>query len=89
MAFYGSNAIINVVNGITTNITGSEFLTLLIIVLILISICLMFRMPLELTIPLILPLLIVISIQTNEIISVLGVALLYAAILIAKKWIAN
>jgi len=89
MGFYGDNAIVNVINAITINITGSEFLTLVMIILVLVFICLMFRMPLELTIPLVLPLLIVIAIVTAEIISVLGVALLYAAIIIAKKWIAN
>ena len=89
MAFYGDNFITGLLNLITINITGSEFLTLLFIVLVLVTICLMFRMPIELTIPLILPLLIVISIATSEIMSVLGVAILYGAIIIAKKWIAN
>lgn len=89
MAFYGDNLIADVLNALTYNITGSEFLTLLLIVLTLVAICLMFRMPIELSIPIILPLLIAISITTSEIVTVLGVALLYAAIILAKKWIAN
>ena len=89
MVFYGDNLIVTVLNAITFNITGSEFLTLSMIVLLLVAICLMFRMPIELTIPIILPLLIVISIATSEMVTSLGVALLYGAIILAKKWIAN
>lgn len=89
MAFYGDNIIVDILNALSTNITGSEFLTLLLIVLVLVGICQLFRLPIELSIPFILPLLIAISIATSEIVTVLGVALLYGAIIIAKKWIAN
>jgi len=89
MAFYGDNAIVDFLNAFTQNVTGSEFGTVLVIVLTIVALCMMFRLPLALTLPLILPLLIVISINTGEIVSILGVALIYAAILLAKKWIAN
>jgi len=89
MAFYGDNQIVEILNYMTQYVTGSEFLTILMIVIIIVALCLLFRLPLSLTIPLVLPLLIAISIGTGEIVSVLGVALIYAAILLAKKWIAN
>ena len=89
MVFYGDNQIVLILNSLTTNITGNEFLTIFMLVMAIIAMCSVFRLPLELTIPLVLPLLITISISTGEIVSILGVGLIYAAILIAKKWVAN
>ena len=90
MAFVNTDGIIGqILIYLTQNITGHEALTYLMIVMTLIGICLMFKMPLELTLPVILPLLIVFGLYATNLFYVLGVAMLYLAILVAKRWVAN
>lgn len=78
-----------VVVSLTDNVTGSLFLTLLLIVMLLMSICILFRMPIEWSSLIVMPLLIVIGSFQGSFISVLGVFLIYAGILLAKYWIVN
>ena len=90
MIFYNaSQAIGQIVEGITTNMTGGLFLTLLTIVLFLIALCLMFRIPIEFTAIIILPLLLTITAHTTEFLSITGVMLIYLGILFGKMFFAR
>lgn len=73
----------------TTNVTGNEALTYLMLVVMLVALCLLFKMPLELTFPIVLPFLMVLALHANNLFALLGVAMLYVAVLIAKSWVAN
>lgn len=66
-------------------ITGSLFLTLLVIILFLIAIALLLRIPLEFTAIIVLPMLIVFASYEGSAISLLGVALIYLSFLLAKN----
>ena len=86
--FYNTTQPIGIIiNSATENITGSLFITLLLIVLFLIAICLMFRIPVEFTIILILPLLLTVSAYSSDFISILGVLLIYLGIIFGKMFI--
>lgn len=72
--------------GITYNITGSEFLTLFFIILLVMLFFMMFRIPIELSAVLILPLLIVVMAYSGEFFAITGLILIYLALLLAKNW---
>jgi len=72
----------------TNNLTGSEFLTYLLIFLILILITQMFKLPLELTIAYTLPLALVLGIGFASFIPILSLISVYTAFYLAKKFIA-
>ena len=72
----------------TQNITGSEFLTLLGLIIIIIAFFFMFGLPLEATAIMVLPMLIVFGVYSQNLISVLGIALIYLGMIFAKNfWI--
>jgi len=73
----------------TTNVTGNEALTYLMLTVGLMALCMLFKMPLELTFPIIFPFLMVLGLYAESLFSIIGVAILYIAVLIAKKWVAN
>lgn len=86
MTFIDSTGTFGIIlNAITLNITGTEYLTLLLVVVILIALTLAFRMPLEASAILVLPFLIVCAAYNSEMLTVLGVALMYLAVLVAKN----
>lgn len=76
----------NIYSGITYNITGSEFLTLLFIIILIMLFFMMFRIPVELSSVLILPLLIVVMAYSGEFFAITGLILIYLALLLAKNW---
>jgi hypothetical protein len=72
----------------TQNITGSEFLTLLGLIIIIIAFFFLFGLPLEATAIFILPMLITFGVYSQNLISVLGLALIYLGMIFAKNfWI--
>ena len=68
-----------------TEVTGSLFLTLFMLVLLLIVIALMFRIPIEFTALLVLPFLITVTAYESSFMSVAGVFLIYVALLLANN----
>lgn len=71
---------------ISTNITGSDGLTALLVITLLMAVAIMFRLPIELTIPFVMPLLLVLMAYSTEALIVGGVMLIYLSIIFAK-WI--
>jgi len=67
------------------NITGSVFLTLLLIVMLIMAIAFLFRIPVEFTAIFILPMLLTFLAFESEFLSVTGVILIYLGILLAKN----
>jgi len=76
----------NLIIEFSNNLTGSLFLTLLIITIFLILTGLLFRLSLEFTAIIILPLLLVFMATTSEFLAVGGVFLLYLGVIIAKNF---
>ena len=68
------------------SITGSLFLSLLLIVVLLIVLTLMFRIPLEFTAVLLLPFLLVVGSYEGALLPVLGVVLIYLGIIMGKHF---
>lgn len=78
-----------IINSMTSDVTGSLFVTLLLIVIFVMAIAFMFRIPVEWTIIFVVPLLIVIMAYSSDFLAVSGVLLIYLGILIGKNWIFN
>lgn len=76
-----------VITDMTNNLTGSLFLTLMLIMIFFILVALLFRLPIEFAIILILPLFLVFMAATSEFLAVGGVVLIYMGIIIAKNFI--
>lgn len=74
-------------NAVNTNITGSVFLTLLLIVFAIILLFLAFRLPLEASAILVLPLLITFLAFESSLYTIGGVTLIYLGVLWAKNWL--
>ena len=72
--------------GLTQNITGSIFLSLLMIVFIILVLFLLVRIPLEFSAIFILPMLIVFIRIDGQFLGVLGVFLLYLGVLLGKNF---
>lgn len=86
MVFYNeSDSVGIIIHGLTNNVTGSLFLTLLVIIIMLMVVAFMFRLPIETTSVLIIPLLIVVVAYSGEFLQVGGVFLIYMGILIARN----
>lgn len=75
-----------VVSGLTTSVTGSYFLSLLMIVLLFMTIVVAFRMPVEISAVLVLPLLIALLSCDGDWMSITGVTLIYLGILVGKNF---
>lgn len=85
--FNETDIIYTVVNGLTTNVTGSPFLTLLLITAGILLFAFAFRIPLEFTVILVFPLLVGFAVEGGaQFFTVLGVAMLYVSVLIAKNF---
>ena len=86
-AFINQTGTIGVIyQAIYTNVTGSEFLTLLFLVVLCMLFVMLFRMPIEASVVIVLPMLIVFAAFNNNLFSLLGVVLIYSGILLAKNW---
>ena len=75
----------DVFNGMN-GITGSAFLTLLLIVLLCMMIAFLFRIPIEFTAILVLPMLLTFAAFYSEFLATTGVILIYLGILLAKNF---
>lgn len=73
-------------NAVNYNVTGSEFLTMLLLILLCILFVALFRMPLEMSAFLVMPMLIVMMSFNSNLLAVGGAALVYIGVLIAKNW---
>lgn len=86
MVFFNESMIVKTsLDAISTNITGDIFLTLLFILIFIICFALAFRIPIEFTALIIFPLLIGFTAYYGMFMPVLGVAMLYLTVLIAKN----
>jgi hypothetical protein len=76
-------------NAVVTNITGSEFLTLLGVLLIMLLFLMAFHIPIEAGAILILPMLLIFMAFNNNILAIAGIALIYLGIILAKNFFIN
>lgn len=86
MAFLSSGFFNDLLNSLTTNVTGSVFLTLLFLTFIILAFALVFRIPIEFTVLFVFPLLLGFAAYTSAYMAVAGVGILYLAVLIAKNF---
>lgn len=87
MVFFNESGFVGtVIIGITNNVTGSIFLTLLLIVLLLLVAAALFRLSIEWTAIIIMPLLLVLMSYEGLFLPVGGVFLIYLAILLGKNF---
>ena len=69
-----------------SNLTGSLFLTVLLIMIVLITVSLLFRLPIEILIPILLPLFIVSMAFSTEYLAIGGLMLIFLAIIFSKRF---
>lgn len=67
-------------------VTGSLFMTLLVITLMLVLIAMLFRIPLEFTVIIILPFLLSVTAYETSFLSVTGVILIYLGLILANNF---
>lgn len=89
MVFLNDSGTIGILIKAGTDLTGSLFLTVLLIFLILVAISLMFKLPLEILIPVVLPLFIVSMAFSTEFLAIGGLLLIYLAIIFSKRFWLN
>ena len=74
---------------LTDNVTGSLFLTLLLILVTILSFCFLFRIPIEWSAVIVMPLLITFATIQGEFVSILGIFLIYMGVIFAKYYFVN
>lgn len=85
MNIYNETGFIGIVlQGMTTDITGSLFMTLFVIVTLIVVVMLMFKIPLEFQAVVISPFLIALMAYTQEFLAVGGVTLIFLAVVFAR-----
>lgn len=82
--FDPTSTIGGLVVSLANNVTGSLFLALLFLTFVFVAVCMAFRLPMELTVPIILPFLLISYLITANFLPILGVALIYLAVLFVK-----
>ena len=86
MVFFNeTNIFYSVMNGLTANVTGTWFLTLLLVVVIIMAFAFAFRIDVELTALLVFPLLIGFGAMNGGFAPALGVGIIYVSSLLAKN----
>ena len=89
-AFINDTGTIGIIyNAATTNITGSEFLTLLGLIVLIIIFFTMFRIPMEMTAIFVLPLMLIFMAYSNNFFAIGGVFLIYLGFLVARNYFIN
>ena len=79
-----------ILTGLTNDVTGSLFISLLLIMVILLAIAMILKLPIESTAVFMIPFLLVVTAYYTEAwLSILGVFLLYLGVLIGKYFIFN
>lgn len=87
MVFINASSVIGgMIAVITTEVTGSIFLTMLLISMIMIAACIGFGMPIELSIPLVFPFFLAGVFLTGQFMPVFGAAILFMSVIIAKRF---
>lgn len=84
--FNTAGIIYQVVEGLTNSVTGSYFLSLLVMVLVVMTIVAAFRIPVEISAIIVLPLLIALLVCDGDWLSITGVTLIYLGILLGKNF---
>lgn len=74
---------------LTNNVTGSPFLSLVVLFLFLLVLCLAAGIPMEWTAIFILPLCIYLMAYSSQFLQIAGFVLIYLGILLAKTWFAS
>jgi hypothetical protein len=85
--FYTETGIIGQFLSGMNDITGSLFITLMVITIILVLICLALRMPMEASAMVLLPFFFTIASMTGEFKAVMGATLIYLGFIIGKNLI--
>lgn len=87
MVFFNETGIMGtVIIGLTNNVTGSLFLTLLLIVILLLVVAALFRISIEWTAILVMPVLIVLMSYEGLFLPVGGVFVIYLAVILGKNF---
>lgn len=90
MVFLDPTSLIgSIIIGLTTNVTGSLFITTLLIFFIIMGFFATFRLPIEVSAILVLPFAIMVMAFTSEFIAIGGAMLIYIAILFSKRFFLN
>ncbi len=90
MAFMNlTGSIGTVYTAINTNITGSEFITLLACIILILMFFMAFRTPIEASVILVLPLILIIMAYTSNLYALGAVILMYIGVLVAKNYLIN
>lgn len=89
MVFINETGTIGLIIEAGTNLTGSLFLTVLLIFLLFVTLALMFKLPLEILIPIVLPLFIVSMAYSTEFLAIGGLMLIYLAVILSKRFWLN
>jgi hypothetical protein len=76
-----------ILEAMTTNVTGSVFLTLLAVVIVVMALAFAARIPIEWTALIIYPVILATATVTDEFLPVLGVLIFYSAVLLSKNFI--
>ena len=82
-----SGTLYAIMSGFTTDISGSWFLTCLLVVIAILLIALALHIPLEFTAVLVMPLLLVFMAFSGDFASIGGIFLIYLGILLAKNFL--
>lgn len=87
--FLNETGTIGVIIKAGTDLTGSLFLTVLLIFLALVVLALMFKLPLEILAPIVLPIFIVSMAYSTEFLAIGGLLLIYLAVVFSKQFWLN
>ena len=89
MVFINDSGTIGILIKAGADLTGSLFLTVLLIFLVLLALSLMFKLPVEILIPILLPLFIVCMAYSTEFLAIGGLLLIYLAVVFSKRFWLN
>ena len=89
MAFFDYTDVFGQLLSGLNSISGSLFISLLMLTLFLLSLCLAFNLPVEVSIVLVFPVMLSAALVTQQFITVAGVGMIYIAILMARRFFAN
>lgn len=89
MVFINDSGVIGVIVKAGTDLTGSLFLTVLLIFLALIVLSFMFKLPLDFLAPIVLPIFIVSMAYSTEFLAIGGLLLIYLAVVFSKMFWLN
>ena len=89
MVFIDESGTIGILIKAGADLTGSLFLTVLLIFLVLVALALMFKLPLEILIPIVLPLFIVSMAYSTAFLAIGGLLLIYLAVVFSKRFWLN